>query len=60
MRFIDRIFATFAMFPVIVFITFPIFQAIYVSGFNNKSFPGSVNTANTITAMTAVTGLCYY
>jgi hypothetical protein len=60
MRFIDWIFATFAMFPIIVFITFPIFQAIYVSSFNNKRFTASVNTANTITPMTAVTAFCYY
>jgi len=53
MRFVDWIFATFAMFPVILFITFPIFQVIYVSGFNNKSFIASVNTATSITPMTA-------
>ena len=56
MRFTDWIFATLAMFSVILFIVFPIFHMTCSSGFNNKHF-----RVTTITPMTAViTAFCYY
>jgi hypothetical protein len=59
-HFIDWTYATFAMLPVILFITFPSFQVTNVSDFNNKRFTASVNIATVISPMNAVTVFyCY-